>query len=107
MKREKWFQLSYAAQISIIGCEVDRAIRCKKAGKKVRGMQRYDYAMELIDLTRRDPKNDDKFRELRQAEWSLKGFMFEDGNLDEDEKSIMEFWNSYIEEYLKERVEVI
>lgn len=34
MNKEKWNNLSYAAQVSNIGSEVSRAIRCKKAGKE-------------------------------------------------------------------------
>lgn len=100
MNKEKWNNLSYAAQVSNIGSEVSRAIRCKKAGKKVRGMQRYEYALQLIELTKRDPKNEEKFHELRMAEWKLREYMSDENN-DISEENIMEFWNSQMENYLK------
>ncbi len=104
MNKEKWNNLSYAAQVSNIGSEVSRAIRCKKAGKKVRGMQRYEYALQLIELTKRDPKNEEKFHELRMAEWKLREYMSDENN-DISEENIMEFWDSQMENYLKEKYE--
>jgi len=104
MNKEKWNNLSYAAQVSNIGSEVSRAIRCKKAGKKVRGMQRYEYALQLIEFTKRDPKNEEKFHELRMAEWKLREYMSDENN-DISEENIMEFWDSQMENYLKEKYE--
>lgn len=104
MNKEKWNNLSYAAQVSNIGSEISRAIRCKKAGKKVRSMQRYEYALQLIELTKRDPKNEEKFHELRMAEWKLREYMSDENN-DISEENIMEFWDSQMENYLKEKYE--
>lgn len=104
MNKEKWNNLSYAAQVSNIGSEISRAIRCKKAGKKVRSMQHYEYALQLIELTKRDPKNEEKFHELRMAEWKLREYMSDENN-DISEENIMEFWDSQMENYLKEKYE--
>ena len=100
MNKEKWNRLSYADQVSNVGSEISRAIRCKKAGKKVRSMQRYEYALQLIDLTKKDLKNEEKFHELRMAEWKLREYMSDENN-EISEENIMEFWDSEIENFLK------
>ena len=63
-------------------------------------MQRYEYALQLIDLTKKDPKNEEKFHELRMAEWKLREYMSDENN-EISEENVMEFWDSEIENFLK------
>lgn len=72
--------------------------------KKIRGMQRYEYALQLIELTKRNPKNEERFHELRIAEWKFREYMSDENN-DISEENIMEFLDSQMENYLKEKYE--
>lgn len=67
-------------------------------------MQRYECAFQLIELTKKDPKNDKKFHDLRMVEWKLREYMSDENN-DISEENIMEFWDSEIENFLKEKYE--
>ena len=55
-------------------------------------------------MTKKDPNNDKKFHDLRMVEWKLREYMSDENN-DISEENIMEFWDSEIENFLKEKYE--
>lgn len=51
-----WDRLSLVEQLAHIGSEVERAIRAHDAGRRARWEAALDRALELFDLTARDPR---------------------------------------------------
>lgn len=104
MDSEKWFKYSFAFQISNIGSEVQRAFKWRKEGNIERSQKFYLYAIELITLTKNDSKNKDKIIELENAEKELVSyFALNDENVSEE--GIMNYWDSQIENYIREKQE--
>jgi len=51
-----WDRLSLVEQLAHVGSEVERAIRSHDAGRRARWEAALDRALELFDLTARDPR---------------------------------------------------
>lgn len=51
-----WNRLSLVEQLAHVGSEVERAIRAHEAGRRTRWEAALDRALELFDLTARDPR---------------------------------------------------
>ncbi len=63
LSEEKWFAKSLAEQMANIGSEVERMIIWKPKDQKYHELA-FERALELIDITRLDPKNKPRLREL-------------------------------------------
>lgn len=53
---EGWAQLELVEQLGNVGSEVERAIRAHEAGRRNRFDSALERALELFDLTARDPR---------------------------------------------------
>lgn len=53
---EKWFKMSIPEQMGNIGSEVDRIIQWQNKGKAQMAHKAFCRALDLIDLSKRDPK---------------------------------------------------
>lgn len=73
---ERWFSKSLAEQMANIGSEVERTIIWKNKDPKYRELA-FERALELIDLTREDPKNKKRLRELCRMREVLADWYFE------------------------------
>ena len=51
-----WDRLPLVEQLAHVGSEVERAIRAHEAGRRARREAALDRALELFDLTARDPR---------------------------------------------------
>ena len=72
---ERWFNSSIFAQMANIGCDIDRAVRWRDKGENDRSKGAFDRAMELLDLTIADPKNNGgKRKELVRLREFLKDY---------------------------------
>ncbi|OGD65764.1 hypothetical protein A2215_04700 [Candidatus Berkelbacteria bacterium RIFOXYA2_FULL_43_10] len=63
MTLEKWSRYRFCEQMANIGSEVERTIIWKKKDEKYAGLA-FERALELIDMTRLDPKNKSRLGEL-------------------------------------------
>jgi len=77
LTKKKWFSLALAEQMANIGSEVERTIIWKKKGNKEYSHWAFERALELIDLTKIDPKNRKRLKELCRSremlvDWFLK-----------------------------------
>lgn len=52
----RWHQFSLAEQMGNIGSEVDRFIKVRGRGNQEQSLKAFDRALELIDLTKSDPR---------------------------------------------------
>ncbi|SRR6266542_3015143 len=64
----RWNELTLAEQLANVGSEVERAIRARESGKSSRFESAFDRALELFDLTARDPRwSGSRRREILRA----------------------------------------
>jgi uncharacterized HAD superfamily protein len=61
---EHWFKFSLFEQLANVGCDIDRTIRWKKNNNIEYSQKAFERVLELLDLTKADPKN----RGARQKE---------------------------------------
>ena len=77
LSEKKWFVKSLAEQMANIGSEIERTIVWKNKGDKEYSCLAFERALELIDLTRLDPKNKKRLRELCRLREVLVDWFFE------------------------------
>jgi len=90
LTEEKWFGLSLAEQMANIGSEVERTIIWKNKKNIEYSQLAFERALELIDITRLDPKNKLKLRELCRMREILVDWHF-----DNEYQSTDESWQKY------------
>ena len=54
---ERWFQFTLFEQLANVGTDISRAIDWRKKGDYDYSQRSFERALELLDLTIRDPKN--------------------------------------------------
>jgi len=87
----RWFQLSLMEQLANIGSDIERTIHWKNAGDFDYSTKAFERALELLDLTIRDPKNKKRLKEiLRVREVLIDHFVFNN-----EYKSTDESWQEY------------
>jgi hypothetical protein len=64
---ERWQQLSLLEQLANVGSEVGRACKRQAEGKEEATEAALYRALELFDLTRQDPKNRTRLKEVGRA----------------------------------------
>ena len=57
LSKKRWFNMKLVEQMANIGSEVERTIIWKNKGDKQYQKLAFERALELIDLTLKDPKN--------------------------------------------------
>jgi hypothetical protein len=61
----RWFKLSLMEQLANVGMDVERTIYWRNAGNAEYSRKAFERALELMDLTKADPKNKNhRLREL-------------------------------------------
>lgn len=61
---ERWRSFSTIEQLANVGSDVERAIRWKQKGRPEDSLLAVERALELMDLTIADPKNNKRLKEL-------------------------------------------
>lgn len=87
---EKWSRLSLAEQMANIGSEVSRTIIWKNKNNREYSELAFERALELIDITKQDPKNHNRLKELCRVREVLN-----DWNLENQYQSSDESWQNY------------
>ncbi|MCX6809971.1 MAG: hypothetical protein NTZ65_04490 [Candidatus Berkelbacteria bacterium] len=77
LTEKKWFSKSLAEQMANIGSEVERTIIWKNKNDLEYSQLAFERALELIDITRLDPKNKKQLRELCRMREVLADWFFE------------------------------
>ena len=88
---EYWFSKCILEQMSNVGADVGRAINWRKAGNPEYSQQAFFRALELLDLTRADPKNRKRLKELCRVRYLLVDYLMYDNIY----KSTDEAWEKY------------
>ncbi len=92
LTKEKWFSLSFFEQMAHMGSEAERAILWREKNQEYSKLALFR-ALELLDLTREDPKNKtfSKLKELGRLRECLVDYFY--GN--NIYKSLDELWKNY------------
>ncbi len=85
LKPEKWFSLRLCEQMANIGSEVERTIIWKKKGNKRYSTLAFERALELADLTKEDPKNRDRLKEICRMREVIADWFFDNEYKSTDE----------------------
>lgn len=63
----RWFAMPVAVQISNVGSEVNRAIKYKSKGETEKAERFMNKAIQLLELSKQDPKNRHRRQEFECA----------------------------------------
>ena len=92
----RWFAMPVGTQIANIGGEVERAIRWKNKNNTLRMMEFYNKALDLLSLSKRDPKNIHRLGELGFCEEELTDFFVGENYYNTTEEMLLKFYNAFL-----------
>lgn len=92
---EHWFKFSLIEQLANVGCEIERTINWKKRGNLEYSRQAFERALELLTLTKMDPKNRKRLKEVcRSYEALVDHFIY-----DNEYNTTDECWQRYFYQF--------
>ncbi len=95
LTHDHWFSFSLAQQLANVGCEIDRTIRWRNKGNMEYSRLSFERALELLLLTKIDPKHKGRRRELCRAYEALVDYFM----CDNEYKSTDEQWQNYFYQF--------
>jgi len=87
----RWKKFSFFEQMANVGSEVGRAINWRNKGDKEYSRLAIERALELLDLTIDDGKNQKKLRELLRLREVLADYFYADNTFASSDR----LWQSY------------
>jgi hypothetical protein len=94
MDSNRWNKMCISEQILNIGGEIQRAVDRKEREESNLAQKYLEKALEWIELTKQDPKNQGRIEEIGIVEDELKDY-FGANKYHNDRFSIMSYWNSF------------
>lgn len=92
---EHWFKFSLAEQLANVGVEIERTIRWRNKGNAEFSRMSFERALELLMLTKIDPKHKGRRKELcRTYEALVDHFVY-----DNEYNTTDECWQSYFYQF--------
>ena len=92
---EHWFKFSLIEQLANVGCEIERTINWKNRGNMEYSRQAFERALELLTLTKMDPKNRKRLKEVcRSYEALVDHFVY-----DNEYQTTDECWQQYFYQF--------
>ena len=87
----RWRGLSFFEQMANIGSEVEIALKWREKNNSEYSVLAFERALELLDLTIEDDKNNSRLKELMRLRETLADYFFFDNEYGSTEKS----WRNY------------
>lgn len=87
----RWFELTFFEQMGNAGSEVERAINWRARGDEARANRAFERALELVHLTKLDPRNRGRLRELCRVSEALADYFLGDNQFGSSDES----WRRY------------
>lgn len=87
----RWESFSLLAQLGNVGSEVERALKWKEKGHEEYSRLAFERALELIDLTIADPKNNKRLKEITRTREILVDYFFAENEF----RSTPQLWRNY------------
>ena len=94
MDAQRWNSMSVSEQILNIGGEIQRAVDRQEKGKRDEADEFLSKAFEWLELTKDDPKNKGRIKELDIAEDEVKDY-FGANEWNNNCHSVMSYWDSF------------
>lgn len=91
----RWNQLPFMTQLANTASEVERALKWREKGNSAYFQKAGERALELLDLTKADPKNRKRLREIARSREVLTDFFFGENEY----MSTPESWRSYFSRF--------
>ena len=91
LAKGEWFTLSLVQQLAHVGSEVERAINWKNKDNRQYSQMAFERALELLSLTKDDPKNKLRLKEPTRLYELLADYFAGDNSFGFSD----EFWRSY------------
>lgn len=91
-----WFEMKVGEQISNIGSEVNRAIRYKNKNDEVKKIHFYQKAIELLELTCNDPKNEYRRGELQSCIEELTDYFVGENLYNTTDEALMKYYDAFL-----------
>lgn len=91
----RWNELSLMVQMANTASEVERALRWREKGNSAYAEKAGERALELMDLTKSDPKNKSRLKELARAREIFTDFLFGANQYQSSASS----WRSYFSRF--------
>ena len=100
----KWFDMSLVDQMVNIGAELNRAIKWKNAGNYERKINFSIKTIELLGLTKIDPKHSRRFNEFMFYEQEIMDYLFGENLYNNTDSSITATFDKWllVKEWLSE-----
>ena len=92
----RWFEMPVAVQISNIGSEVNRAIRYKSKGEARKAENFCTKAMELLELSKRDPKNAHRIGEFEFAIEELIDYFLGNNLYQTTDEKLIRYYDAFL-----------
>lgn len=93
---DTWYKMPVTMQISNIGSEVARAIRWKNKDNTQRMTMFCEKAVEFLQLSISDPKNENRKQEFEFCIEELKDYFFGENKYNTTEEKLMEYYDAYL-----------
>ena len=91
----RWFKFSLIEQLANIGLDIERTIQWRDRGNKEYSQQAFERALELIDLTKMDPKNRHRLSEICRTREALVDYFVYDNTYQTNDT----IWKNYFYQY--------
>lgn len=92
----RWFAMPVSMQLANVGSEVNRAIRYKNKNEPDKQVRFCDKAVELLQLSKRDPKNAHRQGELDFCIEELQDFFKGDNYYQTTDDKLMRYYDAFI-----------
>ena len=92
----RWFEMPVWMQISNIGSEVERAIRCKNRGDNQKAGNFCRKAIDFWHLTQEDPKNKHRIGEFECAIEELQDYFLGENNYQTNDEVLRRYYDAFL-----------
>lgn len=91
----RWRTLSFVEQMANVGSEVGRSLSWRRKGKQDFSTRAFYRALELLDLTIADPRNNGRLRELTRVREALADHIAFDNQYNTSEQSWEKYFHAF------------
>lgn len=91
----RWFELTFFEQMGNAGSEVERAINWREKGNADFSRRAFERALELVHLTKIDPRNRGRLRELCRVSEALADYFIGENEYGSTDESWRKYFRAF------------
>jgi hypothetical protein len=92
----RWFAMPVAVQISNVGSEVNRAIKYKSKGETEKAERFMNKAIQLLELSKQDPKNRHRRQEFECAIEELIDYFIGNNIYQKTDEVLLRYYDAFL-----------